>query len=69
MRRRHHKTNYFSYDVVILLPVLFLTGIGVAMVYSASSAIALHDYGNEYYFFAKQLVFAGLGLLGMLVCR
>ena len=69
MRRRHHKTNYLSYDVAILLPVLFLTGIGVAMVYSASSAIALHDYGNEYYFFTKQLKFAGLGLFGMLVCR
>ena len=69
MKKRHRKTNYLSYDVVILLPVLFLTGIGVAMVYSASSAIALHDYGNEYYFFTKQLIFAGLGLFGMLVCR
>jgi len=69
MKRRNHKTNYLSYDVVILLPVFFLTGMGIAMVYSASSAIALHDYKNEYYFFSKQLIFAGLGLFGMLVCR
>lgn len=69
MKRKNNKTNYLSYDVVILIPVLFLTGIGIAMVYSASSAIALHDYGNEYHFFTKQLIFAGLGLFGMLVCR
>lgn len=69
MKGKKSKTAFLSYDLVILLPVLFLTGIGVAMVYSASSAIALHDYGNEYYFFIKQLIFAGLGLLGMLVCR
>jgi cell division protein FtsW len=69
MEKKHHKTNYLSYDLVILLPVLFLTGIGIAMVYSASSAIALHDYKNEYYFFTKQLIFAGLGLFSMLICR
>lgn len=69
MKEKSRKISLLSYDLVILLPVLFLTGIGVAMVYSASSAIALHDYGNEYYFFTKQLVFAGLGLCFMLVCR
>ena len=69
MKAKTPKESILRFDPMILLPVLFLTGIGVAMVYSASSAIALHDYGNEYYFFSKQLVFAGLGILAMLICR
>ena len=69
MKAKTPKESILRFDLMILLPVLFLTGIGVAMVYSASSAIALHDYGNEYYFFSKQLVFAGLGILAMLICR
>ena len=30
-----------AYDVRLLFPVLFLVGIGIVMVYSASSALAL----------------------------
>ena len=29
-----------SYDIGLLFPVLFLVGIGIVMVYSASSAVA-----------------------------
>ncbi len=63
------KAGFQAFDLMVLLPVLFLTGIGVAMVYSASSAIALNAYNNEYYFFTRQLVFAGLGITALFVCR
>lgn len=64
------KANNLSYDLGILLPVIFLTGIGLAMVYSASSAIAAHDHeGNEYYFLIRQAVSAGLGFAAFLLCR
>lgn len=53
-------------DPVLLFAVLILTGIGVAMVYSASSELALRHYGNEYYFFSRQLLNAALGFSGML---
>ncbi len=69
MKQTESKNHFFSFDVSMLLPVLFLTGIGIAMVYSASSELALRDYGNEYYFFTKQLIFAGVGLFAMLICR
>ncbi len=59
----------FVCDYTLLVPVLLLVGIGVAMIYSASCEIALKQFGNEYYFFKKQLIFAGLGILVMLMIR
>ncbi len=56
-------------DYTLLVPVLLLVGIGVAMIYSASCEIALKQFGNEYYFFEKQLIFAGLGAMVMLLIR
>jgi cell division protein FtsW len=53
-------------DYALLVPVLLLVGLGVAMVYSASCEIALKQFGSEYYFFRKQLIFAGIGALLML---
>ena len=36
--------QFFYYDVKLLFPVLFLVGIGIVMVYSASSALALKKF-------------------------
>jgi cell division protein FtsW len=69
MSRTERSIRIFSFDFALLLPVLFLTGIGVAMVYSASSELALKHYGNEYHFLKKELAFAGLGMLALLICR
>ena len=52
-----------TYDVKLLFPVLFLVGIGIVMIYSASSTLALKKFGNEYYFLKKQAVFAMIGIL------
>ncbi len=57
------------YDVNLLFPVLFLVGIGIVMVYSASSALALKKFGNEYFFLKKQGLFALMGLLVLVSCR
>ncbi len=59
----------FGYDLSILLPVLFLVGIGTTMVYSASSAIALEKYGSGYFYLKKQGIFALTGLMVLIVCR
>jgi len=64
-----HGVHYLMCDVKLLFPVLFLTGIGIVMIYSASSEIALKKFGNDYYFFQKQALFAGLGLLALMICR
>jgi cell division protein FtsW len=56
------------YDVRLLLPALFLVGIGIVMVYSASSALAVKKFGTEYYFLKKQLFFALLGIVSLIIC-
>jgi cell division protein FtsW len=61
--------NNVSYDIGLLFPVLFLVGIGIVMVYSASSAVALKKFGSDYLFLKKQALFALLGLVGLVACR
>jgi cell division protein FtsW len=61
--------NNTSYDTGLLFPVLFLVGIGIVMVYSASSAVALKKYGSDFLFLKKQALFALIGLIGLVICR
>jgi cell division protein FtsW len=58
-----------SYDIGLLFPVLFLVGIGIVMVYSASSAVALKKFGSDYLFLKKQAIFALVGFIGLIACR
>lgn len=57
------------YDVKLLFPVLFLVGIGMVMVYSSSSALALEKFGTDYYFLKKQALFSLLGIVALVICR
>jgi cell division protein FtsW len=57
------------YDIQLLFPVLFLVGIGIVMVYSASSAVALKKFGSDYLFLKKQALFAFIGLVALVACR
>lgn len=58
-----------NYDVKLLFPVLFLVGIGIVLVFSASSALALEKFGTDYYFLKKQALFALLGVVALVICR
>ena len=57
------------YDVWLTLPVMFLVGIGIVMVYSASSALALKKFGTDYYFLKRQLVYSVGGCLLLIFFR
>ena len=57
------------YDVQLLFPVLFLVGIGIVMVYSSSSALAMKKFGSDYFFLKKQAVFALVGICVLVACR
>ena len=57
------------YDLHLLFPVLFLVGIGIVMVYSASSALAMKKFGSDYYFLKKQAVFALVGICALVLGR
>lgn len=58
-----------GYDVQLLLAVLFLVGIGLVMVYSASGALALEKFNSDYYYLKRQGVFALLSILALVFCR
>jgi cell division protein FtsW len=51
------------YDLGLLFPVLLLVGMGIVMVYSASSALALKNYGSDYYFLKRQALFSVCGIV------
>ncbi|GBC61984.1 cell division protein FtsW [Desulfonema ishimotonii] len=54
----------------LLLPTLVLVGMGMVMVYSASSALALEKgFGSDTYFLRRQVIFSAVGLGGLLFCR
>lgn len=54
-------------DFWILFPTLLILAIGVMMVYSASAVLALHDFGDSFYYLKRQLAFAVLGVAGMVL--
>ncbi|MDT8441651.1 MAG: putative lipid II flippase FtsW [Desulfuromonadales bacterium] len=56
-------------DNSILILTVCLTCLGVVMVFSSSSIMALRDYGSSLYFLKKQGLFAlvGLGVLALLM--
>lgn len=55
-------------DFIIIFATLFLLGIGIVMVYSASAIVAQKPPFSDPYFFAKrQLIFALLGITSMYV--
>jgi len=56
-------------DILIFFPLLFLTGLGIVMVYSASSALALRKFGSDYHFLIRQAVFVFAGFVLLFVCR
>jgi cell division protein FtsW len=58
-----------SYDVQLLFPVLLLVGVGIVMIYSASSALALDRYQDGYHFLKRQGLFAAAGLVVLVCCR
>ncbi len=56
-------TQPLVYDLGLLFPVLLLVGMGIVMVYSASSALALKKFGSDYFFLKKQALFSLIGMV------
>lgn len=60
---------YAGYDLALIFPAFILVGIGIVMVYSASSAIAVKKFGTDYFFFKKQIIYALIGMLGLILFK
>lgn len=61
------KKGRHFYDYSLLFAVLFITGFGLIMMYSASGYSAQNQMKDAMYFLKRQAVFAGAGILGMLL--
>ena len=61
--RNRDTTQPVAYDLGLLFPVLLLVGMGIIMVYSSSSALALKRYGSDYYFLKRQALFSLVGIV------
>ena len=58
-----------GWDSILLLVTLALTGIGLVMVFSASSFLAQQRFGDPYYFFRPQLIYSMMGLCLMIMTK
>jgi cell division protein FtsW len=56
-----------AYDVPLLFAVLFLVGIGIVMVYSASSAVASERFGSDAFFLKRQALYSLIGIVALVV--
>jgi cell division protein FtsW len=54
-------------DIILLFAVLALVGIGIVMVYSTSAIIAGDRFGDPYYFLKRQVLYAAVGFVLMLI--
>jgi cell division protein FtsW len=57
----------FLSEKSILFPVILLSGLGIIMVYSASSSIAMENHHNLYFYMKKQAIFCFISLCVMFV--
>ena len=62
-----HPIHPFFSEKTILFPVILLSGIGIIMVYSASSAIGMEDHNSAFYYMKKQALFFGISLCIMFI--
>lgn len=53
--------------LLLMIPTALLLGVGLVMVFSASSVAAYARYGSSFLFFQRQAVYAGVGVLGLLL--
>jgi cell division protein FtsW len=54
-------------DYLLLASTIALVVLGTLMVYSASFVVAHNEFNDDAYFLVRQLMWIGLGLIGMLV--
>src|SRR3989442_10508418 len=56
-------------DSWLFFPVVALVATGVVMVYSASAIVAHDRYGDSTFFFKRQVAWAGLGMMALLIMQ
>lgn len=67
MAKKQEKRAGKPFDFILFVTVLILLAMGIVMVLSASSPLALAESGNSYSYVSRQAVFAVIGIVLMLV--
>ena len=62
--KKVREERFFDYSLFFV--VIFLVCFGLVMIYSTSSYSAQIKTGNSYYYFTRQAMFAGIGIIGAL---
>jgi cell division protein FtsW len=63
------KRELMSYDFMVLIPTLLLLGVGLVVIFSASSLLAEHKFGDSYFYLKRQGTFCLLGLCFMILAK
>jgi len=63
------KSTNSGYDYMILIPVILLIGLGLVIVYSASTHLAEHRLGDSYFYLKRQALFCILGVGLMILAK
>jgi cell division protein FtsW len=58
-----------SYDPALLFGVMALVGLGLVMVYSSSSALALKSFGSDIHYVKRQFIFFLVGVIALIITR
>ncbi|MBQ1436915.1 MAG: cell division protein FtsW [Ruminococcus sp.] len=70
-KKKAKKAGWFAIGMGIDFPfciiLMILLTIGTIMMFSASYAFSYYTQGNSYYYLWRQLIFIGLGIVGMIV--
>ncbi len=64
-----HRKSVGGYDYIILMPVLALVGLGLIIVYSASSQLSAHHLGEANFYLERQSIFALAGIVLMILAK
>jgi cell division protein FtsW len=64
-----NKKENQGYDYMLLIPSLILLGLGMVIIYSASSSLAEYKLGDSYYYLKRQAVFCLMGLFVMILAK
>lgn len=69
IHQKKEKAGFLYMDISLLFPALLLAGIGIVMVYSASSHIAAERFADDAYFLKRQAIYLVMGVFVMIACR
>jgi len=68
LNAKKQSAAYGKIDHWLLMVTMLLGGFGLIMVLSSSGIMAERVYDDKYFFFKRQLMFTGAGLIAMLTC-